>query len=82
MSEPAFIHGDPIALDDDPIDLRCERCGDEATVQDSKDTRSWCALHAPDILIEVSGGGAILTRKNEQVTVMIIDHDNGRSDSY
>ena len=62
--------------------LFCEKCRDEATVQDSKETRFWCALHAPDILIEVSDGGAILTRKNEDVTVMIIDHDNGRSDSY
>ena len=82
MSDPAFIHGDRIALDDDPIDLRCEKCGEEATVQDSKETRSWCALHAPDILIEVSDGAAIVTRKNEKVTVLIIDHDNQRNDSY
>ena len=75
MSELSFIHGDRIALDDDPIDLRCERCGDEASVPDSKETRSWCALCAPDILIEVSDGGAILTRKTEEVTVLIIDHD-------
>lgn len=82
MSELSFIHGDPIALDDDPIDLRCEKCGDEATVQDSREMHSWCALCAPDILIEVSDGGAVVTRKNEEVTVMILDYDNLRRESY
>jgi len=82
MSELSFIHGDPIALDDDPIELRCERCGDEATIQDSKETRSWCELCAPDILVEVGDGGAIVTRKNEEVRVLILDHDNDRADSY